>query len=78
MPYQPLQDRKFVALLVDVFAALVLYFCGKYASASLFDDIKVIFGLLQPLIAIYIAGQFQAEAVSIQQGILPKQFGRKP
>jgi hypothetical protein len=77
MPYQPLQDRKFVALLVDVFAAGILYFFGKYASASLFDDIKVVFGLLQPLIALYIAGQFQVEAASIQQGIFPKQLGRK-
>jgi len=77
MLYQPLKDRKFVALLADVCAALILYFAGKYASASLFDDIKIVFGLLQPLIALYIAGEFQADSIKLRQGNAPVHFMEK-
>lgn len=77
MLYLPLKDKKFVALLADVLAALVLYFAGKYASPSLFDDIKIVFGLLQPLIALYIAGEFQADSIKLRQGNTPVHFVEK-
>ena len=77
MSYQPLKDKKFVALLVDVLTGLVLYFAGKYASPSLFDDIKIVFALLQPMIALYIAGEFQADSIQLKQGNAPVHFMEK-
>ena len=77
MNYSPLKDKKFVALLADAAAFLVLYFVGKYAAPSVFDDVKVVFGTIQPLIALWIAAQFQAEGEDMKRGFLPRQFWTK-
>ena len=78
MNYSPLKDKKFVALLADAATFLVLYFVGKYAAPSVFDDVKVVFGTIQPPIALWIAAQFQAEGEDMKRGFLPEQFWRRP
>lgn len=49
-------SRKFWLLILNVFVSLVLYFVGKYAAPGIFDDVKVVIGLIQPVfVAIIIA-----------------------
>jgi hypothetical protein len=65
-------DEKFVTLAVDVASGLLLYFVGKYAPASIFDDVKVFWLALQPLVAALIAGIYAAEQATIRAGLLPR------
>jgi hypothetical protein len=68
MLYKPFLDQKFVTLAWDVAAGLALYFVGKYAPASIFEDVKTVFLALQPLVALVIAGMFQADSVALKAG----------
>lgn len=65
-------DEKLITLAVDVASGLVLYFVGKYAAASVFDDVKVVWLALQPLVAAIIAGLYAAEQATIRAGALPR------
>jgi hypothetical protein len=64
-------------LLVDALIFLALYFAGKYATPTLADDIKIVFGVIQPIILLWIASEFQGENVEMQRGILPTKFQRR-
>jgi hypothetical protein len=44
-----LHSSKFLLLCLDVVLSLTLYFVGKYAPASVFEDIKVLIAALQPV-----------------------------
>jgi hypothetical protein len=68
MRYNFVLDQKFWTLFVDVVSGLILYFVGKYASASIFDDVKTFWLAIQPLIALVIAGMFQADSAALQAG----------
>lgn len=46
-----LYSRKFLIMVCDiVIPSIVLYFVGKYGSASLYDDIKFLILALQPVV----------------------------
>lgn len=71
MQYNPLKDKKFVTAAIDALVFLALYFAGKYAPVSIFDDIKTVFGVLQPLVLIYIANLFAVENALLRSGNYP-------
>ena len=48
-----LRSRKFMLLLLDLVVSTTIYFVGKYAGASAFEDVKMIIGVMQP---VFIAG----------------------
>jgi hypothetical protein len=79
MTYHPFQDKKFLTATIDAIVFLALYFAGKYAPASLFDDIKTVFAVVQPLVLIYIGNLFMAENALMRGGntlnfLYPKNF----
>jgi len=50
-----LHSRKFWLAMLDLAISLVLYFAGKYANPSLFEDIRVLILGLQPVFVAIIA-----------------------
>lgn len=44
-----LSSRKFLILCLDTLISVVLFFVGKYGSPSLFEDVKFLIGVLQPV-----------------------------
>jgi hypothetical protein len=74
MTYNPLKDKKFITGAIDLLVFLVLYFAGKYAPVSLYDDLKTVFAAVQPLVLLWVAGQFQVEGAFIRQGVMPDHF----
>jgi len=44
-----LQSRKFLMLVLDVLMSGTLFFVGKYAGPSVFEDIQFLVMLLQPV-----------------------------
>jgi hypothetical protein len=68
MKYNPFADQKFVTTLVDVIFFLCLYFAGKYAPPSFFDDVKVVFGSIQPLVLLALANMFVGDAQALKAG----------
>lgn len=77
MKYSPLKDKKFLALAIDALVFLVLYFAGKYAAPTLADDIKIVFGAIQPIVLLWLASEFQAENEDMKRGFLPAKFQSK-
>ncbi len=75
MTYNPFKDQKFRLGLLDAAVFLILYFAGKYASASLFEDFKTIFAVAQPLLVIWIANLFVADQVALRFGTQVAHFG---
>ena len=69
MNYNPFKDKKFITTLIDVIFFLCLYFAGKYASVSIFDDIKTVFTAVQPLVLLAIANMFVGDAQALRAGI---------
>ena len=51
-----LRSRKFMVLILDVVVSLVLFFVGKYAIPSAFEDVKFVVLGLQPVALAVIAG----------------------
>lgn len=43
------QSSKFWTLILDLVVSLVLFFVGKYAAPSFFEDVKFIIGAIQPV-----------------------------
>ena len=44
-----LKSRKFWLLILDLICSVTLYFVGKYAGASVFEDVKMLIVSLQPV-----------------------------
>ena len=51
-----LHSRKFLLLLMDIVLSAILYFVGKYAGASAFEDIQFLIVVLQPAFLSVIGG----------------------
>jgi hypothetical protein len=68
MSYKFLQDPKFWTAVIDVLVSLVLYFAGKYAAPSAFEDIKVLIVAVQPVVLIAIVGLLQRDSAAIRNG----------
>jgi len=52
-----LHSRKFWILILDTLLGLATYFVSKYAPAAA-DDVKFVFGLIQPMFVTVIVGIF--------------------
>ena len=76
MQYNPFKDPKFLTALVDVLISTALFFVGKYGAPALFDDLKFLIGAYQSIVILLIAGYFQADAASINKGILPPHISK--
>ena len=50
------KSRKFWTAIVDVVVVLVLYFIGKYAGASVAEDMNVLIMAIQPVFIMVIGG----------------------
>jgi len=44
-----LKSRKFLLLVLDTSICVILYFAGKYAGESTFEDVKLLIFALQPV-----------------------------
>jgi hypothetical protein len=51
-----LHSRKFWLTILDLTVSIVLYFVGKYAGPSAFDDVKFLIFALQPVFVTIIIG----------------------
>ena len=74
MIYNPFNDSKFRLGLLDAAVFLALYFGGKYAPASVFEDLKTVFATIQPLLVIWIANLFVADQTALRMGNQVKHF----
>ena len=61
-----LRSRKFWLVILDTVISVVLYFVGKYAGASLFEDVKMLIGVLQPVFVVIIAAIAYEDKAAIQ------------
>lgn len=68
MRYAFWKDAKFWTSVVDVVTYLLLYFVGKYSTASVVADVKTVWLAVQPIVVIIIAGWFQADSVALRLG----------
>ena len=50
------QSRKFWTAIVDVAVVLILYFVGKYGSASFAEDMQTLIVAIQPVFIMVIGG----------------------
>ncbi len=66
-----LHSRKFLLLLMDAVLSIVLYFVGKYGSASLLDDMKFLIGVLQPVWITIIYTVAKEDAAAWTSGVAP-------
>lgn len=64
-----LKSRKFLLLVLDVLMSAALYFGGKYAGASAFEDIQFLIAGLQPVFVAVIA------SVAYEDGQVSKALG---
>ena len=62
------KSRKFWTAIVDVAAVLILYFIGKYGSASLAEDMKLIIITIQPVFLLVIGGIAYEDAAAKKAG----------
>ena len=69
MTYNPFKDPKFLTALLDALISAALYFVSKYAAPGVLDDVKFIIGAYQPIVAMLIAGYFQADAAAKSAGL---------
>ena len=44
-----IHSAKFWTLILDLVVSLILYFTGKYADPSAFEDVKFVIGAIQPV-----------------------------
>ena len=72
MTYQPFKDAKFWTLVLDALVSLALYFIGKYASPSVFEDAKMLIGAIQPIAIALFVGFLQRDQALLVNGNLPK------
>ena len=63
-----LRSRKFMILVLDVVMSLALYFVGKYAAASLFEDVKIAIAVLQPVFVALIGAIAYEDAAAKRGG----------
>jgi hypothetical protein len=63
-----LRSRKFMVLLLDTAASLLLYFGGKYLGGATYDDLKFVIGLLQPVALMLIYAIATEDAAAIRAG----------
>jgi hypothetical protein len=49
-----LRSRKFWILVADVVCSTILFFIGKYASASMLEDVKFLIAAYQPVVLVLI------------------------
>lgn len=68
MRYAFWKDAKFWTSVVDVVTYLLLYFVGKYSTASVVADVKTVWLAVQPIVVIMIAGWFQSDSVALRLG----------
>ena len=62
-----LHSRKFCLLILDTLVSLALYFVGKYAGASVFEDVKFVIAALQPVfVAVIIMIAYEDKAAMEQ------------
>jgi hypothetical protein len=66
-----LHSRKFWLLIFDVLVSVVLYFAGKYAGASAYEDIKFLILSLQPVFVTVIIGIFAEDNAKLGAGSTP-------
>jgi len=66
--YLFLNDPKFWLAVSDVVISAILYFVGKYGGAGLFEDLKFVIALLQPIFITIITGLFQAQNAALGAG----------
>jgi len=71
MQYKFTLSPKLRTILIDGAVTLALYFVGKYASASLFDDAKLVIGVIQPIVAVVLLEMYQSEQAQIKAGERP-------
>jgi len=63
-----LHSRKFWLMTFDMLIIIVLYFVGKYAGASAFEDVKTLLVVLQPVIITVIIGITIEDSALIRAG----------
>jgi len=66
-----LRSRKFWLLMMDTVVSLALYFTGKYLAPTIADDIKLVIGMLQPVVIAVIVGIFVEDAAMKRAGNCP-------
>lgn len=74
MSYNPLRDAKFWTLLIDALVSLALYFLGKYASPSTFEDAKILIGAVQPIFLALVIGFLQRDQTQLRESDKPLPF----
>lgn len=65
-----LKSAKFLTLILDVVISLILFFVGKYGSASLAEDIKFLIITIQPVFVALIASIAYEDASSKSAGMI--------
>lgn len=74
MSYNFIYDSKFWLAVLDVVISAILYFVGKYSQPDLFDDLKFVIALIQPIIVTIIVGLFQTQQAALSGGKSLKAF----
>jgi len=65
------QSRKFWTAIVDVAVVLILYFVGKYGSASFAEDMNTVIVAIQPVFIMVIGGIAYEDAAAKKAGNFP-------
>jgi len=55
-----LRSRKFLVAVLDVIFSLTLFFVGKYALPTIFEDVQIVIGAMQP-VALFLIGAIAYE-----------------
>jgi hypothetical protein len=59
-------SQEFWTLVIDIVVSSVLYFVGKYAGPSAFEDVKFVMGLVNAMAALLIFGMFGVRVAKIR------------
>ena len=62
------KSRKFWTAIIDVAVVLALYFVGKYAAPSVFEDVKLVIITIQPVFIMVIGGIAYEDAAAKKAG----------
>ena len=68
MSYNFIYDSKFWLAVLDVVVSAILYFVGKYSQPDLFEDLKFVIALIQPIVVTIIVGLFQVQQAALKVG----------
>jgi len=63
-----LRSRKFWLLILDLVSSTTLYFVGKYAGASIFEDVKMLIGVMQPVFITVIGAIAYEDSANVRAG----------